>query len=271
MHTYSIDQIIGWLRDGLWWFVLSTIGLARFAVVPSQPPAWWYRWWSYQDWYGGSDDDWHPGRELAERYILGAWRLLGEWVDESAEKFASSALTLARALIGTLPGWAGTVARGLVALLDRIGEGVLIWASNAIQAAQRLYDWLPLEIKVAGMSWATLFEFVKNSVKSWVQTTYAQFVSDARTAIEWARNQGTFLVTWYNSVGNWLTAFKLSPKSLIDSLYGSGLAAAIHLATDAGPWLYSLWAIYHAEVSAFVADPGAWIKARLEAELNRIW
>jgi hypothetical protein len=225
--------------------------------------------------------------------MLGVWRLLGDWINESANQYASSVLTFARTLIGTLPSWAGTVARGLTALLDRIGDGALTWAGNAIQAAQRLYDWLPLEIKVAGMSWATLFEFVANGVKSWVGTAYSQFVSNAMTAFGWVANQGTFLVTWYNAVGAWLTdlrnnfsdrvtatlgatwtwlvAFKLNPKSAIDALYGSGLGSAIRLATDAGPWLYNLWSSYHADVSAFLADPGDWIVKRVVAEIERIW
>ncbi len=293
MHVYSIDELIGWFKDGIVWWVLSLTALRNLVTVPSQPPSWWFRWWGYWDWYYGSDNDYHPYPELATRFMLGVWRLLGEWIDESATRFASDALALARAIIGTLPGWAGTVARGLNALLSRIGEGVLFWADNAIQASQKLYDWLPNEVKLAGMSWSTLFEFVKSSVKDWVITAYTETVARASNAWSWVVNSGATLGEWYASVSgwvndlrwnfttrvtsslgsawDWLASFRASPKAVIDALYGSGLASAIRLAVDAGPWLYNLWSSYHAELGSFLADPGAWVRARLEAELNRIW
>jgi hypothetical protein len=270
-HQYNIDAIIGWLKDGALWFILAIAGLAFLVVVPTTPPAWWYEWDTYSNWFNGSDAAWHPGADLGWRYMLYSWRLLGRWVDESASFAATAWGNFFRAVIGTLPSWAGSVAGGLTNLLSRIGEGVLVWASNALDAAQWLFNRLPDEIKYAGLSWSQLFTNAENVVKAWVATTYATAVSWASTAFGWITNQGTALVVWHNNVFGWIDDIQHNFVARVASALGSPWPWLSAFSLSAGPWLSSLFANHHADLSAFLADPGAWIKARLEAELTRIW
>lgn len=271
MHTYSIDDIVGWFKDGALWFILAWANLAVLVVVPIYPPAWWYEWNSYADWYNGSDASWHPGADLAWRYMLGAWRLLGRWIDESASFAATAWGNFFRAVVGTLPTWAASIAGGLTNLLGRIGEGALVWASNALDAAQWLYNRLPDEIRYAGLSWATLFTNSQNVVKAWAAATYAMAVSWASTAFAWITNQGSALVTWHNEIYIWLHDLQNNFTARVAATLGASWPWLIGFAQLPGPWLASLWSAHRADLSALLADPGAWIKARLEAELNRIW
>jgi hypothetical protein len=293
MHQYSIDDLIGWFKDGIVWWVLSWTIFRNLVTVPNNPPAWWYFWWSNNDWYYGSDNEYHPYPQLAERFMLGVWRLLERFISETADNLSQAVLTITRALIGALPSFAASVSAWVNNVATRLGDGALYWANNAIAASQRLYDWLPVEIKVAGMSWSTLFDFVGASVRSWVTTTYNDTVSNAINAWRWVADYGQSIRTWYDvnrswlsdlynnftyrvtsSLGGawtWLVSFQSNPRSVIDALYGSGLGAAIRLANDAGTWLYNLWSGYGSVLSAFLADPGGWILQRASDEIERLW
>lgn len=271
MHAYSIDQLVEWFREGMTWYVLSLTPLRVLVVVPHDPPVWWYRWYSRGDWDYNSDDNWHPYPYLAWLFIRGVWRLLGEWIDESAAYLATRTLTFLLAVIGSLPNWAQSVAHGLAALFNRIGEGAVFWASNVNQGLQRLFDWLPDEIKWGGLSWSTLFEFVKSSVKAWIIATYDAARQRAFLVYDWVVATGGVLVAWYNAQHDKLQTFLDNPRAFIIAALGVDVVTAMTLARDIGAWLYNFKSLYSKDVGEFFADPGAWIVDRILAEVKRIW
>jgi hypothetical protein len=251
--------------------VLSLAGLSRLVTVPHQPPSWWYRWFSWYDWYYGSDSDWHPYSVLAERYILGVWRLLGEFVDESANWFATNAYNILKAIIGSLPSWAGTIAHGLSSLLDRIGLGALVWASNALDAAQRLFNWLPNEIKYAGMAWSTLFDLIVARAEAWVVSNYDLARSRALYVYDWLTSYGRILVEWYNANAARLQQIVQNPSAFVLGILGPEWPLLVTFTRDALVWLYNFKATYAKEIGDLLADPGGWILQHASEEIERLW
>lgn len=271
MHRYSIDQLIGWFRDGILWWVLAIANLSRLVTIPQQPPDWWYAWWSFGDWYHGSDNGWHPYRELAEKFVLGVWRLLGEFISESANYITSNAVGVVRNMLGTLPQWAWTVAQGLDTLLDRVGRGGLTWASNAIDAANRLFEFLPGEITRAGLGWGALFNAAIGSVRAWVASNYDDARQRALSAFSWISNTGGQLVAWYNAQHDRVQTFLDNPRALIIAALGNDVLRAMVIAREIGDWLYSFKSLYSKDIGELFADPGAWIVKKIQAEVERIW
>jgi hypothetical protein len=293
MHLYSMEYIANWVIVGVVYTVCALPLLREFIEVGHSPPEWWLRWFSWADWYYGSDGNWHPLPGLGEKVIIGCWHLLDAYLDEAADNSAGEILKFIGNIIGTLPPWAANIATGLWTLFYRVGDAAVIWADSATDAVNRLYAWLPVEIKMAGLSWASLFDNAVNQAKAWALLFYASTVIRAFGAYDWIATQGLILVTWFNdhagwlvdlqvnftarvvaqlgATWTWLVSFKLNPKAVVDALYGAGLGMAIKIANDAGTWLYALWSNYHSELSAFLSDPGGWIVARAAEEVDRLW
>jgi hypothetical protein len=271
MHRYSIDSLIGWFRDGAIWLVLAVAHLAALVTVPNTPPDWWYRWWSGSDWYYGSDNDWHPKRELAERFLLGTWRLLSEFIDESANYLVTQGFNVLSRAIGALPFWAQTVARGL----------------------DSLFSWIPNEIKYAGATWASLFLSVQMTVWDWARARFDDARTWTYTLRDWLGRWGNPIQAWWYPIQfslddfirhpserikavlggtwTWIEALRVNLRGEVLAAFGGDLVKALALARDAGEWLYNFKATYAKDIGEFFADPGAWIVEKIRAEIERIW
>lgn len=271
MHRYSIDSLLGWFRDGALWLVLSVAHLAALVVVPSTPPDWWYRWWSGSDWYYGSDNAWHPSRELAERFLLGTWRLLEEFISETASNFAGQVFSIVSRAIGSLPFWASSIASGLGSL----------------------FSWIPDAIKYAGASWSSLFLSIQMQVWDWARARFDDARSIAYSLRDWMSRWGNPIQAWWYPIQfslddfirhpseriravlggawTWLEQLRGDLRGMVLAAFGADLVKAIVLARDAGEWLYNFKAMYAKPIGEFLADPGAWIVEKIRIEIERIW
>src|SRR3989304_8360728 len=142
MHAYSIEHIVEWTLGGVLYLVLSAPVLRYLVEVEPSPPAWWYRWHSYYDWYNGSDNDWPPLPGLGDQILIGCWRLLADFVDESATVITGAAISILTSTLGSLPGRFANFAHWLSWISDRIGFSLPWWASDVAYGLARLFDWL---------------------------------------------------------------------------------------------------------------------------------
>lgn len=293
MHKYNIDELIGWIRDGVIWWVLAWTPLNQLVTVPNNPPNWWYEWFSWPDWNANSDNNWHPFPRLAELWLLGCWRLMGRYIAETADEYTSN---LDRAIHNTL----GSLAYGFSSFAgwvsdigSRLGYGALFWATSALDAAQRLWTWLPNEVKLAGISWTTLLDSVRLAAISWVISVYDDTRLKMFSVWSWLSTNGNTLVDWYNSVRSvvnqltynlqstitsalgstwsWLQSFKDNPSQTIFNILGSTWSRLVSFDRDALTYWYNVWSRYASELSNFLADPGRWVLDRITAEIKRIW
>lgn len=272
MHAYSIIQIVEWFREGVTWYVLSLTPLRALVATPQQPWTWWYLFYSYGDWYNNSDDNWHPYPYLAWLVLMGVFRLISNYIDESATTLASGALAIFWAVIGSLPGWAGTIGRGLDSLLGRIGVGFLSWAESALQAAQRLYEWLPDEVKVAGLSWSTYLEFVGARIRLWVVSIYDAARNYANELHDWYVREGQAIAGWVVVNRNWIDDLYRTFNAKVLAALGDSWMWLSAFRNDVAPWLVAFRALYATTVSEFFADPLGYFYSRAESWiLDHIW
>lgn len=293
MHRYSIDDLIGWTRDGIVWWVAALVHLSFLVVVPHDPPGWWYNWFSWGDWWNGSDNDYHPFPDLGNKWLVGCWRLLEDFISESARWFTSEVNNSLRGLLGNLPGYFASFGAWVQILSDRLGSGFMYWAGDLFEAVNRLYSWIPNEVRLGGVSWSSLFDIVKGTVWGWVLARYESARDQASQSIAWLSQWGNQIAGWYQRNQAWLADFASHPTAVIVAALGPawswlenfqrnptgfvlgvlGTTWARLVTFDQGPltYLYNMWSQYRNVLSDFLADPGAWIMARIEAELNRIW
>jgi len=293
MHQYSIDSILAWFKDGIIWWVLSWTPLRNLVTVPNDPPPWWYSWWGYWDWSNGSDNNWHPYPELGERMMAGCFRLLESFIYETAAWLSSSALATISNIIGGLPAQIVSIVAWVQSVVNRLGEGYVSWAYSVVDAVQRLYNWLPEQVRFGGMSWGSLFYTVQDTVWNWVTGRYEEARNIAFSWRDWLGQWGNQLRDWYQKSRDLLENIRANPAgfvraqlgsawSVLESLAGNPAgfitsrlgdtwARLSQFAHDSLTFYYNLWSAHARDLSEFLSDPGAWIVEKIRAEIERIW
>ena len=294
-HRYSLGSIIGWAVYWVWqWirYLLPDI-IIRPDRVGSNPPYWWYSFASWSDWAYCVGYDGIPRACWYDHYREALIAALGAWVSEVGD-WASSAATNA------VKGWLGYIWYGyssfsswLLALWRRVGEVLPGWAYNVADALNRLYLWIPSQIRYGLQSWSSLFDSITNGVKDWVRSIYDYARGRALAAWDWIIASGQTLTWWYNSAHSWLDDFRYNASVRVRGWLGSAWdwlvgfsqnPAGVILAQLGVAWIrlrlfaenavtfyFNLWSEYASEIGEFWGDPLGWLYDRAEDYLVSKW
>jgi hypothetical protein len=294
-HRYSIGQIAGWTLDGVWQWIRKEVPdwIIEPRHVSRGPPGWWGSVKTWGDWYYCVASDGHPQSCWFSNYIDACWKLLGKWIDEAADDVGDAVSGAVRSWVGYVQGGFSNFSDWIKWLQGLTGGYLPWWASSLADAADRLYWWLPAEIRQGYTSWSDLWEGIKASVRDWARARYDDAKAWADGAWQWVLNQGATLKGWYDAAGAWLDDFRQNaservrgwlgtawdwivgfwndPYGTITGTLGDSWEALKTAARDALPFWYNLWGSYADEIGAFWGDPLGYLYDRVEDFLSDKW
>jgi len=270
-HRYALGEITWALLRGIGQLALDLIPLLSPWPEHGPPPNWW--WWTcgVQDWYSHRDRNDVPDRAFIESWLRAAWAALGHWIEEIGDYARDQAGDRVRGWIGYVQYGFSNFSQWIQATYLRLGNGMVWWSDTAIHALDKLYQWLPPEIRLGLRSWAATWDWIVDRAKSWVQATYNLAISLGSQAWGWAITTGNRLDGWYQSAHGVLDEFRANPSGFILSRLGPTWGLLTGFALSALPFYVGLWGSHASELANFLADPAGWIYDRLEAYLERIW
>ena len=270
-HAWSLGEITWALLRGVAQLALELIPLVDPWPEEGAPPTWWWNGSNWFDWYMHRDGRKIPDMQFIESWLRSAWNTLGIWIEDVGKWARNEAQNLVRS-------WTGYVRGGWVTFSDwidynalRLGSGMVYWAGTAISGLDKLYNWLPPEIRTNLQSWGSLFEAIFQRARDWVVTAYQMLIAFGVLAWSWVSDSGTKLKDWWQGARGVLDEFRANPTGYILAHLGPTWDRLVWFVNNALDFYTGLWGQHAGDLAGFLADPAGWIYARLETYVERIW
>uniref|UniRef100_A0A6M3LK61 Uncharacterized protein n=2 Tax=viral metagenome TaxID=1070528 RepID=A0A6M3LK61_9ZZZZ len=270
-HWHSLGEIAGLILHGLWQFILEIAPFVDPAPEHGKYPDWWVYYCTYWDWYGHRDGREVPDRHLIECWIRACWGLLGTWIEEVGRWARDEAQNAARSWVGWVQHGYASFSRWIDDVWTRLGQGMVSWAQNAIQALDWLWQRVPLPIRTGLQSWDSIWDGILGKAKLWVHGFYDNLVALGQNAWSWVQGKGQALGLWWDSARGVLDEFRANPWAFIKSKLGPAWDRLTWFESNALTFYSNLWSRYASDLSGFLADPAGWMYDRLESYIERIW
>lgn len=271
MSVHPLADILEWYLHGIWQQVLLWVPLLRPASEPSIPPRFWREYWSYVWWNHDLDPARRPNRSWLRRWMTAvkeAFRVkvesVGDLARDAATRHVRGWLGWAQYGYTTFQAWIGVVE-------SRVGAWVPGWASDLADAARRLYNWLPSEIRNSWQTWDGIWDEIKGLVWRWVTDRYEHARTLAYWAQDWIIWLANVLVAWYNNAHAFLDDFRHNARARVLSWLGAEYRRLLAFGANCLDFYFSLWSVHAQTLAAFLADPLGWLYNRAEDELVRRW
>lgn len=289
----SLGTLIDWFFYGFIRYVMFWIPFVTpFSVDRSVPGNWW-AYSGYSDWLHKDDNDGGP-----DEHWLQCWfrMVFGEALDTAVESVRPVVRKLEdRVLgwIGGVPGRFPSLAHWIDNLEKLLGRYVPSWAGTVARGLEWLRDRLPVGIRQGWQSWRGLFDNILTDARSWVRGYVDAFREFADLAWGWVRGAGQALDDWRYRVGGWIDSFRNDPRGYVTGLLGGAwdwlagfrdrgrdqvlewLGPDIHTLLNFGRecarFYFNLWSLGWRELGEFVGDPRAYLMDRLERALSDRW
>jgi hypothetical protein len=270
-HRWSLGQVIGWWWHGITQKIKYLIPGMRPSPEWGSPPDWWFWWYTWGDWYGNLDWSRYPNSLWIQNWTHGAWRVLGTWVEEVGYWARDEARNWTRTILGwSLYGF-GRFEDWINNIWLRLGTALPWWAWDAVRGLQRLYDWLPAEIRSYGWSWNAVWERTKSQVRSWALARY----DEARRWVYNNRGPLWDYITTFRNWRNWVRGrvdwLVNDPVGFITHWLGWRWNNLVNFVNDPVGFVCGYWGLNRVLVFEFFDHPLLWLWDRVEAELVRRW
>ncbi len=287
-HQYSMWQISIWILHWTVQHLRYHIPYIEPMAENAGPPEWWYHFYSDWDWWRLLGPGNVPYRSLIDMALRGTWRLIGLWVDEVGDWATSSAQDTVRGWLGYASAAYTTFSSWIWSISDIVGPYVPGWATNFTNAIDKLFGWLPTDIRDNIVTWYDKFVGWYNAANDWAALQFG-------AAKTWVANTAPGLVAGYNIVRAWYDKVSFWVGNFYDDPYGkiTGYLGPIwfwlvdfgsnYYARITGwlgdPWskliaftggaltfFYNLWAWHAQEIADFWADPVGWLLDQAEEQ-----
>lgn len=270
-HVWSLGEITWALLRGVAQLALELIPLVDPWPEDGGPPTWWWNGSNWFDWYMHRDARHIPDMQFIEGWLRSAWNTLGIWVEDVGKWAKGEAQTWARSVTGyALYGWS-SFSNWIDSIGIRLGSGMVWWEQTAVKALDKLWNWLPPEIRTNVQSWGALFTAIVQRAKDWVIASYHALIALGALAWNWVSATGNSLKIWWDSARGLLDEFRSNPTAFILGRLGSVWTRLVWFANNILDFYTSLWSQYASDLSAFLANPAGWIYDKLEVYVEHIW
>jgi len=270
-HDWSLGEITWGLMRGLAQLALDLIPLVSPWPETGAIPGWWWLVCSYWDWSQNRDSRGVPNRYFIECWLRAAWHALGRWIEEIGNDSLSRAADRVRGWIGWVQYGYSNFQQWMQSLHLRLGSGMVWWSDTAIHGLDKLYRWLPPEIRQGYTSWGQLWDGIFQRATDWVKATYNLAISLGSQAWGWMVHVGNRLDGWYQAAHGTLDEFRANPSAFILARLGPTWGVLTGFALSALPFYVGMWGSHASDLANFLADPAGWIYGKLESYLERIW
>jgi hypothetical protein len=292
VHRFDLTRILGWWLHGLVQYVREIAPL----ISPSSesgPPEFWYEYFQWSDWDWNISDAGIPNATLLRNWLWAVKRLLGRWIEETADGARDAALGFVRSWIGFALHGFGSFSDWIESLWHRAGEYVPGWATSLADAATRLYLWIPGRIRNGVASWDSWLDQKRDEAISWIESRWADLWSEIPRAVAWIFGAGgravewvdrtrsfiddlrscprAWLVAWLADPWRWLENFYRDPAGTIAGLLGDPWPQLVEFSRSALLFWRNLWGSHAAEIGRFWEAPLEWLYERIEDFLCEKW
>lgn len=270
-HRYSILQILGWLMQGLYLWALDLAPIVNPPAVSHSPPYWWYHYYSSWDWYIHLQAGDIPDSTLCQYWVQGCFRLLAYWVEEVGNWAVDWAEEQVRRYTG-LPDFGYTTFQAwLTAIRIVLGTGRVVWANDLVDAAYRLYLWVPARIRHGLSTWNELLSAAADVVRAWVTEKLAPLIITVTLIKALVENELRNLQAWVTGVRLVVDLFVQDPGGYITGALGPDWVRLVVFSRDCLVWYYNLKQLWGRELTAFLANPKGYLWSKLEERILELW
>lgn len=287
----SLWDSVGVILHGVLQYILWLAPVVKPISEPQHAPGWWYRWWGWGDWYLNLDSERRPNQPFIERYIRAGFSMVSDWSVEQADRYTDAAVAILRIVLGYLPSGFVSFSAWLFSLVSKIGFFMPSWANTLTGGLNRLWSWLPPEIRNNVASWWRLFQDTADQAIDWARDRYEQARARVVTLFDWwvhlghnlgqwwqqarpvldafRQNPGAFVRGLLGATWNWILDFRQRPAQLVQNWLGSAWPLLTSFASGPLRFYYDLWSRWRANLFDFLADPLEFLWERGEAFLLR--
>lgn len=281
------------VRDWAKWFIFILVPGLSPPYQSVHPPSWFQYTYKDQVWKDNLDSDNRPTLNFCKYFIRAVWNYFLHKITQQWEDAIGALQRVLTSALGSLRHGYGTWSDWVEGIYARVGQGALTWADDLLQAANRLYLWLPEGVRQGLHSWEDIFVYWYGQAKLWVVQQFGSALAAAVDAWAWVVSSGEALRAWYDSVRtwvldwaqnaaervrgvlgatwNWIVAFRADPLGTITFYLGPAWAKLVSWADGPLTFYYNLWGSYATMLGEFLADPLGWLYDRTEEELVRRW
>jgi len=289
----NLWTILGWILYGLIRFVFVLIPYVKAPGVYRGAPSQWYRYNTWSDWGHHDDDDGRPDEHWCRAWLEMAFGELAAYAVDKARPYVDQVKSLLLSVIGYIKGGFSSMGAWVNWLQRAVGDAVPYFAANLAGCASWLYFRLPAEIRQGWRSWSDIWEWIRESVRSWARVRYDAAKSWAFNAVNWVNSTGDQLRRWRDSVAGvidqirhdpygwitgrlgwawaWLAGFASNGRDTVLGWLGPEWPGLVTFSRDCVSFYYNLWSAGWRVLGDFVADPKAFLMDRLEQAVLDRW
>jgi hypothetical protein len=271
-HAFAIGDIALWIIHWLLQKILDIVPLLSPMAESPSPPAWWFYHYSYFDWSYELRAGNIPSSTLIDRALAGLWLTLGDWIDEVGTYVRRKAQDYTRAVTGYVPSGFSTLSDWSGWLQNLIGSYVPGWTSSLAAGIDRLYWWLPVDIRSGLSTWSSLLRRATDDAIAWAHTQYDVFMQYAYGAYAYVLSTGETLKQWYNARHVLLDALAANPGAFLMSYLPADMQVLLGLTGALRDFHNNVWSRYRDILVNFVSNPFDWLYRRIETwVLDNLW
>ena len=270
-HRYTITQILSWLFHALSQKIRILVPILTPSAEWGNPPDWWFWWYTWSDWYKNLNQYRVPNNDWVTMFWNGTFRVFSTWCEEIGSWAYGEANKKIREWVGYPEFGFSTFQAWLKNLWTNVSPATRWWFQTITGGLDRLFGWLPDEIKIAGLSWSALWETIKSSVKQWVINTYHTLISYGVNAWTWVTGAGAQLKVWWDSARGLLDEFRANPTGFIVARLGTTWTRLVDFTNRCLNFYLQIWSQHAQTLADFLADPKGKVWEWLEAQWVRLW
>ena len=270
-HRYAITQILSWLFHALSQKIRILVPILTPSAEWGDPPDWWFWWYTWSDWYKNLNQYRVPNNDWVTMFWNGTFRVFSTWCEEVGTWAYGEAKKKIREWVGYPEFGFSTFQAWLKNLWTNVSPATRWWYNTVTSGLDRLFDWLPNEIKIGGISWSSLWESIKTAVKQWVISTYHNLIMFGANAWSWVTATGASLKSWWDSAHALLDEFRANPTGFIISRLGTTWTRLVDFTNRCLNYYVQIWSQYAQLLADFLADPAGKTWEWLEQQWIKLW
>jgi len=290
--SYSWLDLLQWYLHWLWQYIRE---IAPFIAPTAEAeiPAFWFEYFSANDWLWNVDDDWVPNETCIRNALWALRRLIRRWIEEYVDYIKEVTINYVQSSTGSVLHLFDTFSDWIENLWVKVGLVIPWWCDDVVDGLGDLYGWLPPVIRTAVNTWDDIWDGIKTAVKDWAKDRFDDAKVKALNAWSWVWNTGYSLKDWWDAAAQWLDDFRLNAVARVKGYLGAAWTTLSTFATEAcgfyynlwggwatdiadffencGSYWYQVWLSYADSLTSFLADPPGYIYDRIEDELCKRW
>ena len=268
---YSFHTVASNVVHGVTQAVKVVVPLVSPDAENANPPAWWFLYWNWSDWWSNLDSNRRPNLDWCFHWTVGSLRLVGAYAESVADNARDAAKNTVRQWIGYARHGFSNFSDWVDNLWGKIGAASFSWASSLTDAATWLRGRLPQTIREGLQSWQSIWDGIKNAAIDWARARYEDARAWASGAYTWVLGTGETLRNWHARAQVWVDDFRQNTYTRVTGLLGATWTRLVTFAGGSLTFWNNLWGSHADDIGKFFGNPLQFLYDRAEDFLVSRW